>query len=263
MSTAVARLENAGDIPGTLPELASDLTVGIAFSPGEVRESQRLRYSVFAEEMGARLPTSVQGLDIDDYDPWCQHVIVRDRMTREVIASTRVLVDREARLAGGFCAAKEFDFENFLSGAGRIMEIGRTCVHADYRSGPAISLLWSGIARFLDVHEFRCLIGCVDIPMGEDGSGRDALAVYEMLRERRLLPESLRVQPKLPLPERGAGHDGLRKPSLPPLLEACIRLGARVGGEPCWNPAFDCASLFVVLSPRELQKRYAKHFLVE
>ncbi|HEX7048374.1 MAG TPA: GNAT family N-acyltransferase [Gammaproteobacteria bacterium] len=261
MSTYIARRESIEDVAGSLPEVASDLTVGLAFSPEEVRESQRLRYSIFAEEMGARLVTPERGLDIDDYDPWCQHVIVRDRLTREVVASTRVLVDRDARLAGGFYSETEFDIGNLLKTPGRIMEIGRTCVHPDYRSGSAITLLWSGLARFLDVHEFRYMIGCASIPMGEGGAG--AIATYEMLKEKYQLPEHLCVTPKLPLPERMASvSERQHKPALPPLLKAYIRLGARIGGEPCWDPIFDCADLFVVLSPAELQKRYAKHFLV-
>ncbi|HEX6929547.1 MAG TPA: hemolysin, partial [Gammaproteobacteria bacterium] len=120
---------------------------------------------------------------------------------------------------------------------------------------------WSGLARFLDVHEFRYMIGCASIPMGE--AGANALAAYEMLREKYLLPESLRATPRLPLPERVvSASERQNKPSLPPLLKAYIRLGARIGGEPCWDPLFDCADLFIVLSPTELQKRYAKHFLV-
>lgn len=262
MSSYIAsHIARSEDVTGNLPEVASELTVGLAFSPEEVRESQRLRYSVFAEEMKARLSTPEDGLDIDDYDPWCRHVIVRDRLTREVVASTRVLIDREARLAGGFYSETEFDIGNLLRSPGRVMEIGRTCVHADYRSGSAITLLWSGLARFLDVHEFRYMIGCASIPMGEGGA--NALSAFEALREKYLLPEHLRSRPKLPLPERAAAAGVQQgKPSLPPLLKAYIRLGARIGGEPCWDPMFDCADLFVVLSPTELQKRYAKHFLV-
>ncbi|HEX7030987.1 MAG TPA: GNAT family N-acyltransferase [Gammaproteobacteria bacterium] len=262
MSTYIARREDVGNVAETLREaVAPELTVSIAFSPEEVRESQRLRYAVFAEEMGARLETPEPGLDIDDYDPWCQHVIVRDRLTRAVVASTRVLVDRDARLAGGFYSETEFDIGRLLRSPGRVMEIGRTCVHPDYRSGSAITLLWSGLARFLDVNKFRYMIGCASIPMGECGA--NALAAYEMLREKYLLAEALRATPRLPLPERVApASERQHKPVLPPLLKAYIRLGARIGGEPCWDPLFDCADLFIVLSPSELQKRYAKHFLV-
>ncbi|HEX6928735.1 MAG TPA: GNAT family N-acetyltransferase, partial [Gammaproteobacteria bacterium] len=120
MSTYIARREDVGNVAESLRDVvAPDLAVSVAFSPEEVRESQRLRHAIFAEEMGARLETPEPGLDIDDYDPWCQHIIVRDRLTREVVASTRVLVDREARLAGGFYSETEFDIRRLLRSPGR------------------------------------------------------------------------------------------------------------------------------------------------
>jgi len=237
-----------------------DLMVSLAFAPEEVRESQRLRHRIFAEEMGARLNTSEPGLDIDDFDPYCQHVIVRDQVTRQVVASTRVLLDTEARLAGGFYSESEFDIGRLRNEPGRIIEIGRTCVHPDYRSGTAIGLLWSGLARFIDIRQYRYMIGCASVAMGETGIA--AQGVYEMLKHKYLMPEASRVIPKLPLPER-ALSDAERqiKPPVPPLLKAYIRLGARIGGEPCWDPLFDCADFLVVLSPVELQRRYARRFL--
>lgn len=236
-----------------------EFSVGLALTAAEVRESQRLRYRIFAEEMGARLDTSEPGLDVDAYDAYCRHLIVRDRATREVVASTRVLLDADARLAGGFYSQSEFDIEPLLSTSGRILEIGRTCVHPDYRSGAAIGLLWSGLARCIDIRAYQYLIGCASVPMGANGA--TAVGAYELLKDKYLLPEASRVTPKRPLPHRSLADAERSKPSLPPLLKAYIRLGARIGGEPCWDPAFDCADLFIVLSPLELQKRYAKHFL--
>jgi putative hemolysin len=248
-----------GIAPRPMGVAAPELSVGLALTAAEKRESQRLRYRIFAEEMGARLDTPEPGLDIDAYDAYCRHIVVRDHATREVVASTRVLLDTDARRAGGFYSQSEFDIERLLNASGRILEIGRTCVHPDYRSGAAISLLWSGLARCIDIRQYQYLIGCASVPMGANGA--TASAAYELLKEKYLLPEASRVTPKLPLPEQLVSDAKQPKPSLPPLLKAYIRLGARIGGEPCWDPLFDCADLFIVLSPVELQKRYAKHFL--
>lgn len=260
MPLNISNHEDVRDVsPRALPVAAPEFSVSLALTANDVRESQRLRYRIFAEEMGARLDTPEPGLDIDAYDAYCRHVIVRDQVTREVIASTRVLLDTDARLAGGFYSQSEFDVERLLAASGRILEIGRTCVHPDYRSGAAIGLLWSGLARFIDIRRYQYLIGCASVPMGANGA--TAIAAYDLLKDKYLLPEAMRVTPKLPLPERQAADVEQPKASLPPLLKAYIRLGARIGGEPCWDPLFDCADLFIVLSPAELEKRYAKHFL--
>src|SRR5690606_7265945 len=100
---------------------------------------------------------------------------------------------------------------------------------------------------------------CASVAMGEGGA--NALAVYELLREKHLLTGSLRAQPRLPLPERVLPAHESAAPVLPPLLKAYLRLGARIGGEPCWDPLFNCADFLVVLSPAELSKRYARRFI--
>lgn len=259
INAAMRNAEIRADLRPQVPRL-QELSVSLALSVDDVRASQRLRYRIFAEEMGAKLHTSEPGLDVDAFDPYCQHLIVRNETTREVVASTRILLDAEARRAGGFYSESEFDLKPLLNTSGRILEIGRTCVHPDYRSGSAISLLWTGLAHYIDIRDYQYMIGCASIPMGHDGS--EAVAVYELLKEKYLMPEASRVQPKLPLPERSLPPQASQaRPSVPPLLKAYIRLGARIGGEPCWDPLFDCADLLIVLSPAELERRYARRFL--
>lgn len=240
--------------------LFQDLAVSLALTQEDVRDSQRLRYRIFAEEMGARLHTLENGVDSDAFDPYCRHVIVRDRSTQAVVASTRVLLDAEARRAGGFYSTSEFDIGKLQHAAGPMAEIGRTCVHPDYRSGSAISVLWSGLARFIDIHRYQYLIGCASVPM--DDGGETAAAIYNLLKQKYLVPDAEQVTPLRRLPE-DTRCDAERRlpPSLPPLLKAYIRLGARIGGEPCWDPDFGCADFFIVLSPAAMQRRYAKRFL--
>lgn len=260
MTLSIAKREHDASTAVALPQpRAAELVVSLASSQDEVRASQRLRYRIFAEEMGAQLRTDEPGLDCDEFDPYCRHIIVRDQLTQEVVASTRVLLDEDARLAGGFYSESEFDLEAFLRDTGRVMEIGRTCVHPDYRSGTAVSLLWSGLARFIDVRRYQYMIGCASVPMGNGGAS--AMAIWHALGEKYLLDERQRVAPRRPLPQCSLPAQELPRPTLPPLLKAYIRLGAKIGGEPCWDPAFDCADLFIVLSPADLQRRYARHFL--
>lgn len=247
---------NSFEIPRT-DKTKAPYVVELASSREAVRDSQRLRYQVFAEEMGADIVTEEEGIESDRFDEFCKHIMVRDSAHGGVIASTRLLLDEDARRAGGFYTEGEFDISALVRNSGRIIEVGRTCVHTDYRSGSAISHLWSGLARFIDLRSYEYMIGCASISMADGGA--TARAAYELLASKYLISEEKRCIPRKALPETAVAGD--EKPKLPPLMKAYIRLGARITGEPCWDPAFDCADLMIALSPADLQKRYARHFL--
>lgn len=241
----------------TLPVTGSRaLDVRLARSREDIQAAQRLRYTIFAGEMGARLHNRIPGLDHDRLDRYCQHLIVRNPLG-QVVGCTRILTAEAARRAGSFYSQTEFDLAPVLALPGRFMEIGRTCVHADYRNGATISALWSGLAAFIAEQKIDYLIGCASIPLGEDGS--EARALYAELARRCLVPESLRVKPHLPLPR----YDGIARNRfvVPPLLKAYLRLGAQIGGEPCLDPDFNVADVFILLSTQQIERRYARHFL--
>lgn len=234
------------------------LNIEIAQSASEILESQALRYDVFAREAGARLHSAIDGIDHDRFDPHCQHLLVRDTETGKVVASTRILTCEKKAFAGGYYSAGEFDLENILDRPGRFMEIGRTCVHADYRNGAAIAMLWQGISRFLESNGYDYLIGCASICL-KDG-GTQAQAIMQRLRQRHMVPADRRVTPLLPYPSRPV--DTSLAPIMPPLLKAYLRLGAEIGGEPCWDKDFNVADVFVLLDVKRLDGRYARHFQV-
>ena len=145
------------------------LTVELAATPDSLRAAQALRYRVFGEECGARLHGAEQGLDQDRYDLHCEHLIVRDQRTGEVVATTRILDSERARSAGGFYSESEFQLVGLGDLRGDVMEIGRTCVHADYRNGATISLLWSAVAEYLVERGVDYMIGCASIGMSDGG----------------------------------------------------------------------------------------------
>lgn len=231
------------------------LSVGLAETDSELRESQRLRYKVFGEEQGATLHGREPGLDQDRFDGYCRHILVRDNESDEVVASTRVLLDSDARRAGGFYSEGEFDLDSILVAPGRTMEIGRTCVHVDYRRGAVISMLWSGLATLLNLSQFQRIIGCASIQMHDGGAG--ALATYAWLRREHLISTEFNARPRLPLPAMTVAP----APMMPPLLKAYIRLGAMICGEPCWDPDFNTADMLVVLDTANLQRRYVRRYL--
>lgn len=122
------------------------LSVNIARNASEVAEAQRLRYKVFAEEMGAEL-SGTNGLDIDGFDAYCDHLLVRDNETGQVIGTYRILSPHQAFAAGGYYSAGEFDLTRLSHLFNSTVELGRACVHQNYRNGGTITMLWAGYAN--------------------------------------------------------------------------------------------------------------------
>lgn len=230
-----------------------------AHNAASIQAAQRLRAQTFSAEYGVHFdhPT---GLDIDSYDAFCQHLNVYDTTTGQLIATTRLLSDQQAVLAGGFYSAQEFDMSCLMPHLeGRVLEIGRTCVHADYRSGAAITVLWSALADYLVEEEFSYLIGCASISLEE--TGERFAAIMATLDEEKFVQPAMRVKPKLAMPRLVSAHHVETKVSLPPLLKAYLRMNAKIGGEACFDTAFNCADMFIVLDVATLAGRYAQRFL--
>jgi len=235
------------------------LVTELASTPAEILASQRLRYRVFAEEMGACLPTADLGIDADAYDAFCRHLLVREADTAEVVASTRILVSDDAPAAGGFYSQSEFDLGALEGLPGRVMEVGRTCVRADYRTGWAINALWTGLARFMTRERFDFMMGCASIPFAPGDVAAHAL--LNQLHTDHPAPPKCRVYPRHPIAAIPAR--AVAPAPLPPLLKAYLRLGARICGEACWDPDFGVADVFILLDVNQVPDRYRRHFLRE
>lgn len=231
-----------------------NLSVSLAQTQEEILASLRLRYQVFAGEMGARLHCAEPGVDRDEFDAYCNHLIVKDG--GEVVASTRILTGSQAKKLGRFYSETEFDMGKIRALRGKIMEIGRTCVHPDYRGGAAISVLWNGLAQFMVANRFDYLIGCASIP-----AMPGLRQMVDGLAGKYLSDAKLRVTPRLEVPEAVMGSTGQPATALPPLLKAYVRLGAQVCGEPCWDEDFQVADVFILLDRKVLDSRYARHFV--
>ncbi len=225
-------------------------------TPRALREAQALRYRVFSAEFDAKLKGAELGLDMDDYDVYCQHIGVRDLNSGELVATTRLLDHQAAASLGRFYSEEEFALHGLRHLQGPVLEIGRTCVDAAYRNGGTIAVLWAELAEVLNEGGYRYLMGCASIPM-QDG-GIQAQAIMQRLRERYLCTENLRAEPKTPLPSLEISGNVIAE--MPPLLKAYMRLGAKICGEPCWDKDFQVADVFILLKRDELCPRYAKHF---
>ena len=233
-----------------------DYVVRLAHCEQEVMECLRLRYQVFSEEMGAQLSTREPGVDRDRFDAHCKHLLVRNDVTGEVIATTRLLTDSDAGQAGSFYSETEFDLSPIKALGGRILEVGRTCIHHDYRRGAALAMLWHGIAQVVALNQIDFLIGCASVPL-DDGDSY-VVTVLDNLRREHMAPEPLRCTSYIPLPQRDAAV--LPQAALPPLLKGYLRLGAQICSEPFWDAAFNVADVLILVDRDRITERYERHF---
>ncbi|MEO3744353.1 GNAT family N-acyltransferase [Plantactinospora sp. B5E13] len=256
------------------PETAtSGYTLSIAEGAAQVAAAQKLRHDVFVNEFGARLCSPTPGLDIDDLDPYCDHLIVSEDRSGAVVGTYRMLPPDRAAAAGRRYAEGEFDLSPLAPLRDDLVEIGRSCVAPEHRSGAVINLMWAGIARYLHLRGLRWLGGCASVPL-EDG-GVMAAGVWAEVSRRHLSPPPLRLRPHRPWlaepdavaalatsGEGGSGGVAIRgRAQMPPLLRGYLRLGAWVCGEPAYDPDFDVADLYVLLSFDRMPDRYRRHFL--
>ncbi|MEK8045601.1 GNAT family N-acetyltransferase [Ideonella margarita] len=230
----------------------------------EVRQAQRLRYQVFAEEMGASLPSlpgAPAGHDVDVFDNFCEHLLVRTLATDDapaaVIGTYRVLTPGAARRAGGYYSDTEFDLTRLRPLRESMAELGRSCVHPDHRSGGVILSLWGALAGFMAANGLNNMIGCASVSM-RDG-GHVAASLWEQLRHSHMASPEHHVRPRLPLPVEELNH-GLQVEA-PPLIKGYLRCGAKVLGAPAWDPDFNTADLPMLMRLADLPARYRRHFL--
>ena len=238
----------------------STIQVSWAQHQDEVREAQRLRYSVFATELGARLPKTIEGHDIDVFDDYCEHLLVRDTATGQVIGTYRVLTPVQAKRIGSTYSDTEFDLTRLRGMRKRMVELGRSCVHVDHRHGGVIMALWGALFEFMDRNRLDTMIGCASIPMLHNGvvTGDVAASIWHQLRQSHLADIQFHVRPRLALPVEQLDHHLSIEP--PALIKGYLRLGAKVLGAPAWDPDFNTADLPMMMRTADLPARYKKHF---
>lgn len=231
-----------------------DLAVGLAQSEHELDAIGRLRYNVFSSEYGASLNQS--GIDRDTFDLWCDHLVVKDLSSDEIVGTYRILTPHQARRAGGYYSEQEFD----LTGLGilkeQLVEFGRACIHEQYRNGAVLMMLWSGLAEILKQGRYEYVFGCASVSLRDDGVS--AAQVWRSVREHLAVEQTPVVVPHHRYPVEKIDDDlpGV----VPALLGGYLKLGARVCGQPAWDPDFNTADFPMLLSVSQMGVRYRKHF---
>lgn len=227
----------------------------VARDADEVEAAQRLRYQVFAEEMGATVAGREFGLDQDRFDDHCDHLIVRDDHSGAVVGTYRMLPPGRAEAAGMLYSETEFDLSALDSLRPSLVETGRSCVHSEHRNGAVVSLVWTGIARYMLLHGHKLLAGCASVPL--DDGGVQAAHVWRTVSAKHYAPDEQRVHPYQPWDPQGITG----RATMPPLLRGYLRLGAQVCGRPAHDPDFGVADFFVLLDIDSADPRYLRFFL--
>jgi putative hemolysin len=237
--------------------------VGLAADAADVLAAQRLRYDVFATEGGAVTPGPA-GLDVDRFDDLCDHLLVRGPATDtdrgEAVATYRLLpphANDSTPRGAGLYSHTEFDLMALESILDRTVEAGRSCVASGHRTAAPISLLWGGIARYMQLTGYRYLMGCASISLSDGGAAAASFA--DLAAVKHAAPQHFRCPPRRPFESAGIKR-GQRDP-IPPLLRGYLRLGAVVCGPPALDEEFNTADFLILLDLETANRRYLRFFL--
>ncbi|GIX42341.1 MAG: hemolysin [Leptospiraceae bacterium] len=242
------------------------LEVRLAEDQYELEQTLALRYEVFNKELGEGLPESHDTKkDRDEYDLYCDHLIVVDNANdKKIVGTYRILRSSIAKRYIGFYSETEFDLSKIYELKDEAAEIGRSCVHPDYRDGSVITLLWAGLAWYIQNYKVRYLMGCGSFHTNNPEIISEAYAYF---REKNyLVEEQLRISP---LPhKRLEGFDpeyqisDLREAmkNIPPLIIGYLRVGSLIGGEPAYDDVFGTSDFFIFFDSTRITERYGERY---
>lgn len=245
--------------------------VRLTRAPEDIAAAQRLRYRVFYEEMAAEPSPEMArlGLDFDQFDRLCDHLMVFDRNRPEgeqAVGTYRLLRREVATLHGGFYSSSEYNLQpmlDFVGPRGGLLELGRSCVHREYRTNATIQLLWRGISTYVADHGISFMFGCASFP-GTDPQAHALALSY--LHAHHLPPAEWRVRalaeryvpmnllPPDQINPRAALH------ALPPLIKGYLRLGAYIGDGAVIDRQFGTTDVFILLPVERIAPKYQNRF---
>ena len=240
----------------------SDVEVKFTTAPSEIEQAQRLRFEVFNLELNKGLRASYErGLDIDEFDRFCDHLIVRETTGGAVVGTYRLLRGDQARRNIGFYSEKEFDLSRIRELGGELLELGRSCARKDFRDRSLIPLMWEAIAEHVRRHRIHYLFGCASLYTTDSA---EVSSVYSLLRKKYHAGERFLVRP-LESCAFSNLHDDIEITDdaalfqkLPSLIKAYLRIGALVCGPPALDQEFGTADFFLLLDFSTLKEEYLK-----
>ena len=255
------------------------LEIRLAGTPQEIDAAQALRYQVFYEEMAAKPSDQVRKLrrDFDRFDQFCDHLIILNHQDSgeqpnshpldqpHVVATYRLMKREAAKRCGQFYSQDEYDISRLMAHPGEIMELGRSCVAKQYRTGPAMQLLWRGIVEYVRFYQVQIMFGCASLP----GTNLQELSTQlAYLHHFHLAPPDLRA---VAVTKRYVNMNMVPKEkinvratltSLPPLIKGYLRLGGFIGEGAVVDEQFNTTDVNVVVKTDLVTGKYIRHYTV-
>jgi putative hemolysin len=239
-----------------------NFVVKTARTPAELREVLELRHEIFVKEwQGRRLPF---GVDVDKYDFEADHLIIWCKQRKKPVGTYRLLC---SRFTNQFYSQSEFDMDRFLRWGFTKLELGRACVHPDFRNGNTIDLLWKGLSRCIELAEVRFLFGCSSVRINDQ---RRAESLMKGFFEAGQWSDDFEIRPnkKYSYPEFSIGSGFPLTPVemrrlVPPLLRSYLSAGAKVYGHPAYDRVFECIDVLTILDLQNLPPRFHQRFFSE
>lgn len=240
----------------------SKLTVKLADRPEEVEQAFRLRYQVFVEEERIAHMMNDSGIEQDEYDEYCEHLIVRDEEKELVVGVYRMLPGYRVKDKGIYTCT-EFDLTGFREQLPLALEIGRTCVHPDYRESRTMLLLWNGMLGYFGRDEFTYLMGCASVRAHDP---QELNTIYSYFCNKTYTIDRYAITP-LPshrverLRHIGEVDEKTAFGKLPPMIKGYLRLGSEIVREPAYDPIFNTYDFCMILTKDQMSPKYQRHFI--
>ena len=243
--------------------------VRLAKNQSEITEAQKLRYTVFYDEYGAKPDDAMreQKRDFDDFDNITDHlvVLVRDDKTGEekIVGTYRLLRQEIADKHGRFYSSDEYDLKNLVQSDNKLLELGRSCVFEEYRTKPILNLLWQGIASYITEHNIDILFGCASFH-GTDVSSIDQQLSY--LHHYHSAPNDISpvavndIYVDMNIVDKDDINERRTFASLPPLIKGYLRLGASIGHGAVIDEQFNTIDVCIVVQTNLMTERYRKYY---
>lgn len=236
----------------------------VADCESELLAAQRLRYDVFVNELGGDGEQVDHDLKLerDGFDAHSDHLIAIDRMANDAVVGVyRVLTADMAEKAGRFYSEDEFDVSGLKNSGRRILELGRSCVHRDYRGGTTMFQLWQGLADYVARHDVEVLFGVASFHGTDPMKFAQALsnlaahyAIEEPLRPVSRQYQSMSLVPPAQIDRSVAIKD------TPALIKSYLRLGGLVGDGAFIDHQFNTIDVCLIMDTLKMSQKHRDIF---
>ncbi len=241
----------------TIYQSNENFVLKTAETPYELRQVLKLRHDIFYKELQNK--ESDNQLDVDELDPICDHLLIIDRKTSQIVGTYRLI---SSLFSKRFYSEGEFQIQEILELPGNKLELGRACIHQEYRTGAIINLLWKGIAEYIRKTDTKYLFGCASVQTVDP---KVAAHLLEQLRLQGLARNDFHVMPTPAYKSHLEPIEGqaASETELPALIQSYILAGAKFYGPPALDKDFGCFDFFMMLKIEEMSRLFRRRYRLD